>query len=307
MPLARSAVHVDSVLSNLAREYKFPDMIADQISPRVRVRKDSDLYYTFGREEQRLKEDGEGDLKPHCNPATSFDWAPTGQEPYVCRMRAIKDSVCDSTIRNADSPVRPVRRTIEKLTRNLMLHRERRVAKLMTTGAASTTTPAVKWDLATADIEDDVREAKELFRLSAGIYPTHIVMSAEVAGYVRLFLKAAAEISFMEKATIYRIPDELWGMKTVVSEATFNTAAEGISPDVMADIWPDTVSLIYVNPTMQPSLQDSSFSWTFQSMPFRVRRWRDEEIEATIYEVSQCVDEKVVAPFAIHTITDVIT
>jgi hypothetical protein len=306
MPLARSAVHVDSVLSNLAREFKFPDMIAEDISPRVKVRKDSDLYYTFGREEQRLKADGEGDLKAKCSPAVSFDWAPTGTEPYVCRARAIKDMVCDATIRNADNPVRPVRRTIEKLTRNLQLHRERRVAKLFTAPSAASTTPAIKWDSATADIEDDIRAAKEIFRVECGGYPNYIIMSATVAGYVRLFLKAAAEISFMEKATIYKLPDELWGMKVAISEATMNTAAEGLA-EVMTDIWPDTVTLAYINPTKNPSLQDSTYSWTFESVPFRVRRWRDEEIEATMYEVQQCIDEKVVAPFAYHTIEDVLT
>jgi len=304
----RSEVHVDAVLTNLSRTFKFPDLVADEISPRIKVKKDSDVYYTFGREEIRLKGDGEGDRKNGCSPAVSFDWKPTGTEPYLCVTRALKDSVCDKTVKNADSPVKPLRRTVEKLTRNLMMHRERRVAKKFTTDPliTSTSTPAVKWDTPTADIEDDIRAAKEDFRLACGAYPSHIVMSATVAGFVRLFLKASAEISLMERAQVYTIPDTLWGMKTVVSEAMFNSAAEGAA-EVVADVWPDTVTLVWINPSKSPSLEDSTFSWSIMSQDFRVRRWRDEEIEATMIEVQMCVDEKIVAPFAAHTITDVLT
>jgi len=306
MPVARSEVHVDTALGNLAREFMFPGLIADVIAPRVKVKKDSDIYWTFGREEIRMKLDGEGDLTAPGSPAPDFDWKPSGRETYTAFKRAFVDKVLDETIRNADSPIAPVSRTIEKLTRHLLLHRERRVAKLFTTGVASTSTPAIKWDIATADIEDDVRAAKESFKLSAGGYPNTIVMSSSVAGLVRLYLKAASEISFKEKATIDKIPDELWGMKVVVSEAMMNTAGEGIA-EVITDIWPDTVTLAYINPSKNPTLQDSTFVWTFTPVPFRVRRWRDEVIEATMYEVGMYVAEKVVAPFAAHTITDVLT
>lgn len=306
MPPARSEVHVDAVLGNLAREFMFPGMIADRIAPRVNVKKDSDKYWLFGREEIRLKLDGEGDAVAPGSPAPDFDWKPTGTATYSAIKRALKDKVLDETIRNADDPINPVSRTIEKLTRNLMLYRERRVAKLFTTGIVSTSTPAIKWDVATADIEDDIRAAKEAFRLSAGGYPNTIVMSSTVAAFVVLYLKASAEISFMEKSTINKVPDRLWDMDVVVCQGMFNSAGEGLA-EVIADIWPDTVTLAYINPAKKPSTQDSTFVWSFTPVPFRVRRWRDEEIEATIYEVGMYIDEKVVAPFAAHTITDVLT
>ena len=307
MPLSRGEVHVDAVLTNLSRTFKFPDLIADEVSPRVKVKKDSDVYYTFGREEIRLKGDGEGDRKNACSPAVAFDWRPTGTEAYVCVTRALKDSVCDRTVKNADSPVRPMRRTVEKLTRNLLMHRERRIAKLFTASPliTSTSTPAIKWDTPTADIEDDIRAAKEDFRLACGAYPSHIIMSATVWGFVKLFIKASAEVSIMERSSDLPL-NKLWGMQVVISEAMFNSAAEGAAESV-ADVWPDTVTLVWVNPSKRPSLEDSSFSWSFTSRDFVVRRWRDEEIEATMLEVQMCVDEKVVAPFAAHTITDVLT
>jgi hypothetical protein len=304
-PLSRADVHVDTALSNVSQKLMLPDLVAFIIAPVVPVVKESDVYWKFGREEMR---DLKGrDVRGLKEEATVFRWEPSGTEGYVCEERALKDCVPDRVVTNSDAVIRPMIRAVEKLTYALRLQHEIRIADLIV--GPATTVPgapvAVKWDDPAADIEADVKDAKETVRLAIGVEPNTIIMSAAVANKVVDFLKASAEISIQQRISLFEMPDVWLGMRVVVVRSQKNTAEEGAA-EVIADVWPDTVTLAWINPR-QPALDDASLVWTIRSRDFRVKRWRAEERDSTWLQADWVLTEKLVTPTAGFNLEDVLT
>jgi len=305
--LDRSEVHVDVPLTNLAIQLAVPGFVAEQIAPIVPVKKESDVYYEFNREEIRAIDDGEGDLKADGDVAGTFHWKPKGTVPYVCVKRAQKDLITDRLVANEDAPIKARQRTMNKLVLFLRTQQEIRVTKLMTDIATVAFTPApLIWTDPSAEIEEDVKAAKEAIRSVIGVEPNMFVMGKAAENAVVDFLKATSEISIAERSRITTIPDTLWGMKTVVSGSIKDTSARGATVEALSDIWPSTIALLaWVNPS-PPGLEDMSFAYILRQQAMKVRTWRDEEREASWIEPGWIQTEKLIEPRAGHLITGIL-
>jgi hypothetical protein len=177
---------------------------------------------------------------------------------------------------------------------------------------------AAKWDAANTtyqSIYGDVMAAIERVRKSIGLRPNVIVIPAAVAaglGKSKFFdaangsiITAAVSARNVPAFTDYPLlPPVLWGMRVLVPGQIANAAKEG-QTESYADIWGETVRLLYVTPG--PAMDTPSVAYTFQSEPRTTRQWRDEERRVDAFATGYTAVEKVVAPLAAATITDCLT
>lgn len=298
-----SSVHVSVPLSNVAIKYKNPAFVAEQIAPVVRVNKESDKYYIFGKEELRDKDS----LRAAGAEANEIEWD-VDTATYSAEEYALKYLLPDRVRDNADVAVQPRITTTEKLTKWIQLGYEKRIQAIAqnTANVGGNHAAATKWDAASGqDPEADVDTAKTSIRRTAGVEPNTILMSEAVWQALRRWLKSQlTNLVYQEYIAMGKPPATLWNLKLIVAGSIENTAAEGQANSI-ADIWSDNVIVAYVEPA--PSLDSLSFMYTFRSRDFRTKAWREEKRDGEFIEVGVIQDEKLVASDAGYLITNVLT
>jgi hypothetical protein len=299
MPTVGS-VHVSAALSNLAIKYKNPNFVADKVAPVIPVKKESDRYYIFSREELRDMDS----LRAPGAEANEVSWDVTNAT-YTAEEHALKHLIPDRIAANADAPIKPRATTTEKLTKWIGLGYEKRVQAIAqsTTTVTNNATPSTKWDAASGqDPEQDVDTAKESVRSTAGAEANTILMSKAVWRALRRWMKdQTTNMTYQEFIAAGKPPPKIWDLDLLVGGSVENTADEG-QTDNIADIWDDNVVVFYRE--MAPSIQALSFMYTFRSRNFRVKSWRVEERDGEMIETSVIQDEVAVAADAAYLITD---
>jgi len=312
-----SSVHVDQALTDFAVQLPLPEeFVADIIAPVVPVKKESDKFYKFYREELKLRNTKRADGAE----ANELVMSQT-TDTYSCEEYALKAKLTDRVRDNADSVIRPAQRRVEKVMYALRLDRENRVKTMVedTSNWGGNTTPSTKWDAASADIEDDIKAAREAFLLNLGVYPNVAVINGEVHATIIQWLRAQpAGITLAEYRSLDKFPIRgsvsvnlagLFGIpKWVVAGAVYDSAdfsKVGESNESLARLWADNCSLFFINP--RPSLESVSAMYTFRSRDWLVKSWRDDAIDSTWYQVSYVCDEKIPSSAAGYILTDVLT
>ncbi len=302
MPLL-GTVHINAALSNLAIKYKNPSFVAETIAPVIPVKKESDRYYLFQREELRDMDS----LRSAGSEANEVSWDVTNAT-YTAEEYALKHLLPDRVVDNADTPIKPKSTTTEKLTKWINLGYEKRVQTLaQSTGTVTNNaTPSTKWDAASGqDPELDVDTAKDSVRQTAGTDPNTIMMSATVWKALKRWLKdQSTNLTYRDMVSIGSPPTKIWDLDLIVAGGVENTADAGQS-DSISDIWNDNVLVFYREKS--PSVQALSFMYTFRARNFRVKTWREESRDGQMIETSVIQDEVAVASDAAYLITDTLT
>jgi len=306
--LTPKSVHVSAPLTNLAIKYKNLALVGERVFPVIPVRKESDKYYVFGKEELIL----ENALRAAGAEAREIDWDVTSAT-YTAEAYALRHLVPDRIVANADVAIRPKMSTTNKLTKKLQIAAERRVQALAqdTANATSSAVPSPKWNGTSPTIEKDVDTAKDTVRKAAGVEPTSILIPYSTAQAV----KRDATVRNLIRYTITGqggwellrngdLPPVLWNLEVIVAGSIYNSAREGAT-EVLADIWTDTVTVFYKEPS--PSLDALSFGYIFRVGNFLVKTYRIEVREGEMIEVQHIQDEKVVASAAAYMLTDVLS
>lgn len=299
--LTTGSVHVDAPMTQLARSFGFPELVAEKVMPPVAVTKESDVYYQFNKEE--LQE--QNDLRADGTEANEMNWDVT-TAPYLAEEYALRKIITDRVRRNADPPVQPVINTTTKLKRALMIEQERRVQALVQSAAIITNTTAIStgWDAASGQTPDkDVNAAKIGILRASGVMPNSILMSFEVSLAVMEFLRRTAFTTFSEWLTKDLLPPVLWSLNTIVAGAVRNTANPE-DTEVLADIWNDSVLVFFKQSA--PSLMDQSLGYIIRPQNWQIINYRQESRKGTWYECSVIQDEVIVSAPAAHLLTNAI-
>ena len=114
MPSKPSDVHVNVPLTNFALQFRNRAFVAEEVFPVVPVVKESDVYYTFSREELRDVDT----LRAAGARAKEVDWIPSTAS-YTAEEYALRHLLPDRIIANADSPVRRRLNTDAKLLKGI--------------------------------------------------------------------------------------------------------------------------------------------------------------------------------------------
>lgn len=321
-------VHLDGYLSNLARLYRpFEDgFIADEVCPRLPVAKESDLYPVWDRGPWfGAGDDIDLDLLGDRTPVrrVDFSWS---REGYLAEERALGFDISPRERANADDVLRLEVNKNRMTLGRLALLRERRVARLLqdsdTAGgeldSGADAASAARWDAAAttyANVRGDIVSAIRRVRQAIGIRPNVIVIPEEAAegltgtafyGDVVRWVVGSGEnpdlVRFTDRIVL---PRTLFGLRVIVPEAQYDTAAEGGTTN-LDEVWGEVARVLYVS--SGPAIENPSVAYTFQAQPASTRRWQDNDPQLDVFKVSNgVIDEKVVAPLAGATISNLLT
>lgn len=301
MALSTNQVHIDKALSNLSIMYRNISYCADVISPSVTVKYESDRYYVYGKEHFKIPTALRRDKSETREITYSLS-----SDTYFCEEYGYHELISDRERDNSDAALNPEVDSTEHITETLLLDREYRVANLILDstntqwGNYSSThfnNLANGWDdLATADPRSDLYHAKFVVYLDSRKQANTVFLPVEVAYQL-------AQMDQLEELRKYTdpglltdsgLPPKIFGLKVVECQSTYDAAADGVTED-LTETWGVNVVVAYINP--QPMGRKTlTFSLTFQTRPFEVRRWREEKRRSDVVEVTHIYDTRIIAP-----------
>lgn len=302
-----ATVHVDVLLSNLARLYRPTSFIADQVCPYLGVTHESDLYPVFNQGEFYATDTD--DLVADRSEPRVVEFAHT-TETYRTQRRELAWDISDRERKNADSQIRLERNKQVGTLGRLLLKREIRVQNLLRKVASGGklnlgANAAAAWDTAnTTSIETDIWTGREAVRTAIGQRCNMIVIPEAVAAGMQKNTQLVGKLQYTYGSGDSRpllesyypiLPPVLFGMRVVIPGEIKNTANEGATASY-SDIWGEAVRLLYV--TTGPDLETPSVAYTFRSEPMTTRRSREDKPRKDWFAVGQTIDERVVAPDA---------
>lgn len=302
-----ATVHVDALLSNLARLYRPTSFVADQVCPYIDVVNESDLYPVFEQGEWYATD--VDDLVADRSEPRVIEFSHS-TESYRCERRELAWDISDRERKNADSPFRLERNKQAGTLGRLMLKHEERVAALLrkTTNGGQLSLgadAAAAWDTAgTTSIETDIWTGREAGRTSIGQRFNVIVIPEAVAAGMQKNTQLTAKLQYTYGDSGARplledyypvLPAVLFGMRVLIPGEIKNTANEGATASY-SDVWGEAVRLLYVTATAE--LEIPSVAYTFRSEPLTTRRSREDKPRKDWFAVGQTIVSKVVAPSA---------
>lgn len=309
-------VHVDQLLSNLARLYRPEGFIADQLCPYIPVSNESDIYPVFTQGD--FYGTDVDDLVPDRAEPRVVDVSHS-TEQYVTVRRELAWDISDRERKNADSQLNLERNKQSNVIGRLALKREARVAALLRKaanggGLTLGANAANKWDAAaTTTIESDIWTGREAMRLTIGVRPNLIVIPEAVAAGMQKNTQLVAKLQYTYGSAGERpllsdyypdLPPVLFGMRVLIPGLIQNTAKEGAT-ESYSDVWGEAVRMLYV--TSGPALENPSVAYTFRSEDFSTRSTREDKPRVDWFATGQTIVEKIVAPNAGYEIADCLT
>lgn len=294
-------LHVDKILTNLSVKYRNERFLADMILPPVRVRKRSDKFFRYKKDNSfRIIDSAVG---PKAQP-NEVDWD-LETDNYSVTDYALADYIPVENINNADTPLEPRVDTVEFLNELLAVDREKRVADLVfsadTYPASNKKTLAgtAKWGGSTDKPIEDVLEAVEgcFMRANVLVFGQEAWQKFRALPEVQRAVKVTAPnqvvsaglVTAPEAASFFEVE------KILVGRARYNSAKRGQGA-AYARIWGKAMAALYVHP--HPGLKTVAFGVSFMEMAKQTQTMLDPKRGAKGAEyikVAYNSDEKIIA------------
>jgi len=307
MPSKRGEIHVNKPLTDLSLKYSNGSLIADEVFPGFKVNKESDKYYLFGRQDQRIYEA----LRANGAPASEIlSWAIDSTPSYSCEEYALKDIVTQRDRDNADDAITPDISTMEGLTQAILMAKEKRAvdlamaaASFATSGNTDTLSGTQQWNNASFDsdsttdaIEVRMDNGKEEIRKSTGVEPNYVVIPAAVAKVIKRDASVREQIKYTHQDLLVNgdLPPVLWNMKVLIPGAIYDSVNMGQTFSG-TDMWGKNVLQFYKAPNI--GLKTMTFGLAFEARMRQVKKWYDDIRDGDYVEVSEIRDEKIISEY----------
>lgn len=309
MPARPSDVHVNAPLTNFALQFRNRAFVAEEVFPVIPVMKESDVYFTFSREELRDLDT----LRAAGALAKEVEWVPS-TATYTAEEYASRHLLPDRVVSNADAPVRPRLNTTAKLMKWIQLGQEKRVQAIAQASGNSVATVAAspKWDGTSPTIEKDIDTAKDSVRNNAGVEPNSILFAENVKDIVKRDSTLRDLIRYVinggpgnrELLVNGELPPVIFNLAVIIAGATEDTSKIGASSTI-AKIWLDSVPVFYRE--MAVSLDTVSWGYIMRVQTPIVTSYRSDERKGEYIEASIIQAEELVTSNAANLITDVLS
>jgi hypothetical protein len=312
-----TGVHIDRELSNVSVKFKNPSFMADVIAPPVTVKKESDRYWVYGKENFRIP------FAVRADKAMTQEITHTlTTEAYVCQEYGFHTLVSDRERENADEGLGPDIDATELVTDCLLLDKEYRTANYVLDstnpdwqpgGAAYNTSHFTNLDAAWddrigADPRADIYYGRYVIYRDARVQPNSIFLPVEVS----MRLAQMDQIDELRKytdpglVTNSGIPGILYGLKVYECQASYNGAEEASTTSSFTEVFGNNVLMSYIRPG-GISIKSLTFALSFQKQAFQTRKWREERRKADAIEVGHIYTTKIIAPACGFVMTNTIT
>lgn len=262
----QTEAHVDAILTNISVAYrqKASDFIAPTVFPVVPVPKQSDLYFTYNKEDWFRDEAAE-----RSDDAESVGSGyHLGTDSYLAKVWAFHKDVGPQARANFDSPLDADRDATEFVTQRLMLRQEIDwVDHFFATAIWSNTViPAAadKWsNYATSDPKSQIEDGKEAILSTTGFEPNTLVVGYQVDRQLRNHpdIKEQNKYTSSQSITSEMVARYLGVDRYLVARAIKNTSREGNATQTLGFVHGKHALLCYAAPS--PSLLMPTAGYTF--------------------------------------------
>lgn len=316
------AVHIDQALTTLSVMYRNDMYVADQVFPKLPVKKRSDKYFTYKKEDFLAATGVDVNGKPLSlrrpgTEAAEIDYG-LSTSTYYAEEYAFRGFVADAEVAASDNPLQPDMDQTIQLTERLMLDNEVAVAAIsmkranypssnkvvLTTGGSGTSWAS--YASANSLPFSNIVAAKLAVIKGLAKEANSFMLSVDAARTLadHPLLKDLIKYTHQDALTISGLPKVLRGLNVIEGAAQKNTAAEGVTYSG-GNIWQaddaTAAALIYYKETA-PSLRSVTFGYTFSApddttgaRDTSVRRWREEKRKGSLIEAAYMRDWKFIA------------
>jgi hypothetical protein len=302
-PLGGGNVHIDEVLTNISLGYPNNGLVGNALYPEVRVRKQSDLYYEFGREGW-LPEDDE---RAPGSRTVEIPGLEVSTNPYFCREHALQIPVTDEERENADAPLDPDRDGTDLVTSKIMLRREQRMQVQTTTvanyhtGHSATLAGGTQWSAyATSTPIADLKTGLRQVHSALFMEPNTAVIPYQVMSQLEDHPDFIERIKYSQPGVITaEIIASVVGLQNIIVPGLgYDSSGNPGGTPTLAYLWGKDVVLAWVpaRAGMKIPAFAYEFVWRYPGGQSQVvERWRSNERKSDLVRVSRRYDLKMIA------------
>jgi hypothetical protein len=299
-------LHVDAALSHVSLDFKNNEFVADLVSPRIRVDKESDKYFVWSTEAFDNPATGRA-------PKASFartEFAPS-TDTYQCEEYGLEIPIDDRERRNADPGADIEIAAVEKATGMIMTGREKRLADLLTSTADVTQNTTLsgtdQWDdYVNSDPVSDIDDARATIHSAGSPNPNTLVLGREVFDGLKRHPAVLDAFKYTESGVITEeMMSALFGVGRVcVGNARYKTSNEG-QTDALGYVWGKSAILLYT--PMTPGRYTPAATYTFVFTDRTVETYAEPEHSVTVVRVREETDEIVTSTACCYLIKDAVS
>jgi hypothetical protein len=298
----QSDIHIDQALTTVSIAYKNDGYVADVLLPSVPVDKRSDLYFVYGKEAFKRRDDlvRPGSIAPQLERTLSRD-------SYVAERHAQRELVTDSERSESDNPLNADVDTTELLTDAVMNNREFAVLAMMTDPAQLTQNVTLagttQWsDYVNSTPLTNIKTAKSAVRLGVLKEATDFTISYDGALTLADHPSVKELIKYTDPGNIGSsgLPSTLRGLKVNEAGAFIDNTNVGQTPQ-FATAFGNNCLIHYT--TRSAGLKTITLGYMFEAPDettgargFSTIRYREEARHGEWIEVSSTYALKLVAP-----------
>lgn len=298
-----SDAHVNAVLTDFSIAYvqEADNFVADKIFPNIGVAKQSDLYYTFSREDFLRDE-----AKPRAPASESAGGGfALGTGQYFCPVYAYHKDIDDQLRANADAALSLDEAATAFVTQKMLISRERQFAtKAFGTGIWGTDiTPGTLWSASGSTPRDDVEKGKRTIMSKSGMKPNKLLLGYNTYSALRVNNQICDQFKYTGSQGINKqmMADFFDVDEVIVGGGVFSNTVEGTAAPADPNfILGNHALLVAVTPT--PSIMMPSAGYTFNWSGYhgmqngiRIKNLRADLLESDRIEGDFAYDLRVTA------------
>ena len=294
-------VHVDKVLTNISLAYPNNEFVGNKLFPVVPVRKQTDKYYIFGRE-QWVPEDS--DYRAPGTEANEIPGLKGSLDSYYASEHSLEIAVYDEERENVDSPMSPDTDATNLVTQKILLGRELAMMNFVTdaTKYASTNTVTLsgtqQWsDYTNSDPIKSVHDAIRAFHANVFFEPNTAVIPYQVMSILEDHPKILARIMYTDRGILTpELVAAVLGLKNVIIPEVAYGSGVGFAMTA-SYLWGKNVLLAYVPSSagLRVPAFAYEFVWGYPGLgAMQVDRWREEKRKSDLISVSRRYDLKMI-------------
>lgn len=295
--------HIDKVLTEISIGYALQaQTVANVLFPTVRVKKQSDKYYVFGREAWSVNFGG--DVRAPGTEANEIPGVTLSTDTYFATEHALQTTIEPEERENADAPLDPDRDGTELVTSNILLGREIAARNLVQTATNYAPSHVVTLS-GTSQFNDDAsdpigvfRDAQATFYRTMGVEPNIAVIPYNVMFHLVDHPKIVARYQAQGGVINAEMVAAILGVpRVVIPGGAFNSAANPGRPNAIASVWGQDVTMAWVPP--RPGRKTPAFgyefAWPIAGREMVTDRWYEVQRVSDVVRVRRRYDMKLTA------------
>lgn len=303
-PTGTGDVHFDAILTDVSLAWPNNGLVGEVLFPVVKVKKQSDKYYVFGREAWLTET---SDFRAPGTEANEILGFKVSKDSYYAQEHALQIPVTDEERENADSQFSPDSDGTELLTSKIMLSRELAMKNLVTnvanyaTGLSVTLSGTTQWnDYVNSNPISDIKNGIRAVHSKIFNEPNLAIIPYQVMSILEDHPDIIERIKYSERAILTsEIIAAVFDVETVIVPGVAigsGSPANGIAI-TGSYLWGKDVILAMV-PAGGAGLKKMAFGyefvWGYGGNAQIVDRWREEKRKSDVIRVSRRYDLRLV-------------